>query len=91
MKPAEALEAIRGYALANRIVLTPHAQERMRRRNVRTADVRHGLVSARRAVFQPKKPDWQSDRWKLESTDLDGVELELVVSIEDGVIVVTVY
>lgn len=84
MTPAEALEAVRGYAAAGRFVLSSHARQRMSERNVRFRDVRHALTNAR-ACFA------EGARWRVEGPDWDDDELVLVCVLEDGVIVVTVF
>jgi hypothetical protein len=82
---AQALEAVRGYAAANRYVISAHAMTRMRQRNVTPGDVHHALCNARtcRAV--------EDDKWRVTGPDRDGDDLDLVVAIEDGVVVVTVF
>lgn len=79
------LADIRGYAAANRIRILRHAWQRMGERGAQYEDVRHALAGAhrRRAADQ--------GRWKVSGDDLDGDELTLVVAIEAGAIVVTVY
>jgi len=82
---ATALADIRGYATANRIRVLRHAWERMGERGARYEDVRHALARARGC----KAAD--QGRWKVFGDDRDGDELILVVFIESGVVVVTVY
>ena len=48
-------------------------------------DIRRALSEASSATQQPK------DRWKVVGPDLDGDELTVIVIIEDGLIVCTVY
>jgi hypothetical protein len=79
------LQQVRGLARANRIVLSAHAAERMRSRRVQYGDVRHALVHAMRA-----SPS-EGDRWRVEGPDLDGDDLSVVLVLEDGIIVVTVF
>ena len=90
MTEDEALKLVHGYASANRYEIHPHAWSRMRGigRNLLTSveDVHHALCEARRAVFQP-----DSERWKVEGPDRDGDDLSLVVVIDDGLVVVTVF
>ena len=85
MDAATALADIRGYAAANRIRILRHAWQRMGERGAQYEDVRHALASARWCKASDQ------GRWKVTGDDLDGDELTLVVSIEAGVIVVTVY
>jgi hypothetical protein len=80
-----ALADIRGYAAANRIRILRHAWQRMGERGAQYEDVRHALADARRCKAAGQ------GRWKVTGDDLDGDELTLVVSIEAGVIVVTVF
>ena len=85
MNAAAALVEIRGYAMANRIRISRHAWQRMAERGAQYEDVRHALATARRCKAQ------DGDRWKVLGADRDGDELVLVVVIEAGVIVVTVF
>lgn len=87
MTEAEALERVRGYAAAGRFVFsrTGHAGLKMRQRNVRLEDVRSALVRAFRCSAQ------DNGRWKVEGPDIDGDDLTVIVLIEDGLIIVTVY
>ena len=57
----------------------------MGERGAQYEDVRQALANARRC----KAAD--QGRWKVSGDDLDGDELTLVVAIEAGVVVVTVY
>ncbi len=85
MHAESALADIRGYALAGRVACARHARERMQERGVQPRDVRHALATARSCRRQ------EAGRWCVGSTDLDGDELTVVVRIEDGLVVVTVY
>ncbi len=85
MDASAALAGIRGYAAANRIRILRHAWQRMGERGTQYEDVRHALAGARRCRAADQ------GRWKVTGDDLDGDELTLVVAIEAGVIVVTVY
>jgi hypothetical protein len=85
MTPAEALQDIRGYALAGRIEVTPHAGRRMRERAVIFDDLRHALTNAKDCRSEPV------DRWLVDGTDVEGDALTVVVTLEDGVIVVTLF
>ncbi len=86
MKDADALATIREWGAAGRYFLEPHARERAEERGVKPRDVRHALANAAAVA-------WQTDhqRWKVESTDLDGDALTLAVVIEATLIVVTVF
>lgn len=85
MNASAALVEIRGFAAANRFRISRHAGERMVGRGVQYEDVRRALSTARRCKAQ------DGDRWKVSGADVDGDELTLIVIIEGGVIVVTVY
>lgn len=56
----------------------------MRQRNERYVDVRNALVHARSCSVEGK-------RWRVEGPDADGDSLQLVVVIDDGLVVVTVF
>ncbi len=84
MTPTEALQAIRGYAAAGRIGYSPHARREVFEANAVFADVRVALANAARTTLQP------NDRWKTVGPDRDGDELVVVV-IDDGLLVVTVF
>ena len=85
MDAKAALADVRGYAVANRIRIGRHAWERMAERGVQYEDVRHALATARSCKAQDR------GRWKVFGNDRDGDELVLVIVIEAGVVVVTVY
>ena len=80
-----ALTDIRGYASAGRISLTTHARARMVQRKVKPSDVRSALVSAATCRQQA------NGTWKATGPDMDGDALDLVVAIEAGLLVVTVF
>jgi hypothetical protein len=82
---AEALRDIRGYAAAGRYAVSAHARKRMRERSVREGDLRNALVNAGACVEQA------DGTWKVSGEDLDGDELTVVVAIEDGLVVVTLF
>src|SRR5688572_12583484 len=83
---AEALDRVKGLTSANRWRIEPrHGIPRMRQRGASFEDVRHGLISAVDCHFQ------DNGRWKLETEDLDGDEMFLVVVVEDDVLVVTLF
>ena len=85
MTPAEALQDIRGFAAAGRIRIEPHARQRMKERGARFSDVEHALVNAARCALQ------ENGRWRVDGRDLDGDDITLVVVIEAGVVVVTLF
>jgi hypothetical protein len=83
----EALRDVRGFASANRVRFTRHARERAAQRaggTVGELHVLHALKNATACVSSETK-------WKVSGPDLDGDELEAVVVIESGVIVVTLF
>jgi hypothetical protein len=86
----DALEIIRSYASAGRIIIAPHAYDRMRgigrnpRVRIHFRDIRSALTNARVCRAQ------EASRWLVTGPDSDGDDLDLVVVIDDGVIVVTV-
>jgi hypothetical protein len=57
----------------------------MVQRNVKPGDVRSALVSAVACKDQGE------ERWKATGPDMDGDHLDLVVVLESGVLVVTVF
>ena len=57
----------------------------MQERGVREGDLRNALVRARSC--SPRK----EDTWRVEGSDLDGDDLTVVVVIEDGLVVVTLF
>ena len=85
MTAAEALELIHGYAWAGRYVVTAHAVVRMRQRRVFERDLRRALCEASSCLEQP------DERWRVVGPDWDGDELTMVVVIDDGLIVVTLF
>ena len=82
---AQALADIRGYALAGRIEVVPHAGRRMRERGVYFEDLRHALANAAVCHTEAK------GRWKVPGKDEAGDDLTVIVVLEDGVVVVTLY
>jgi len=80
-----ALQDVKGYAAAGRVYVPGHARERMAQRGVDDEDVFHALTMATSCAAQP------SDRWLVEGPDIDGDPLTVVVVLEAGVVVVTVF
>jgi hypothetical protein len=80
-----ALANIAGYASVWRIRYTSHALERMDQRGASRQDVQAALSGASRCRAQP------AGRWKVTGADRDGDELVVIVVLEDGVVVVTVF
>ena len=57
----------------------------MHERGVREGDLRNALINAQSATSQ------KDDKWKVEGSDLDGDDLTVVVVLEDGLVVVTLF
>jgi len=57
----------------------------MHERGVREGDLRNALVDARSCAPQ------KDGTWKVEGCDLDGDDLTVVVVIDDGLVVVTLF
>ena len=85
MQARTALDEIRGFATAGRYLLSGHAYERMNVRNVTEQDVRSALVNA--SGCSPA----ECERWKVTGPDLYGDELTLVVVLDAGLLIVTVF
>ena len=86
MDEATALREIQGYAAAGRIAYSRHADARMQERGVSRHDCRRALATATRAASQA------NETWRVTGgRDVDGDDLTVVVAIEGGVLVVTVY
>jgi len=79
------LKDIQGLAGAGRVAIRNHALERMDERGLDWEDVVRALMTAVSCEAQPL------DRWKVEGVDLDGDAVTVVVVIELGVVVVTVF
>lgn len=83
--PADALADIRGYARAGRVEFTHHAVLRARQRRVRRAEVVTALAQAHDC-----RPE-EGERWRAFCRDEDGEPLAIIVVIEDGLLVVTLF
>ena len=80
-----ALAAIKALASANRIGFTKHGRERMNERGARFVDVRAALVSAQGCKDQ-------GGTWLVEGgVDTDGDALTVVCTVENQVVVVTLF
>lgn len=77
MTPEQVLADVRGYAAAGRYRLTRHARKRCEERGATFGDVGHALANAR--TCSAGEPDREGD------------SLTLVVAIEAGLVVVTVF
>jgi hypothetical protein len=83
--PAEATEAIKGYAGAHRIRFGSHARKEMRECGATQADVRRALMTLQSCELQA------NGRWKVAGPDTHGDALICIVVIEEGAVVVTVF
>lgn len=86
MTPVEALRDIRGYAAAGRVRFSHHAYQRMNQRGATERDVIAACSGARQC-----KRTVHAGRWKATGPDVDGDDLTVVVAIEDGLLVVTLF
>ena len=79
-------ELVRSYASAERWeVEASHGVKRMRERGVSFRDLKHALMVGTRCSVQP------DGRWRLVSQDLDGEALTLILFVDDGVLVITIF
>ena len=81
----EMLALVRSYTQAGRWEVDSHGRLRMRERGAAFGDVRHGLLAGRRCSVQG------NGRWRLETEDLDGDDLTLILAVDDGVLVITLF
>jgi hypothetical protein len=87
MSPSEALAAAREAGVTGRFFIVAHALSRQEERSVSRFDLRNALMTAKVARYQPSK-----DRWRLEGgVDLDEDDLTVVIEIDSGVVVITVF
>ncbi len=90
MTPSQALQYIQGAARLNqfRVEQNIHAIVRMGERRVHMRDIAKAILTATLAVEQFENG---RTRWRLKNgTDLDGVPLDVVAEINNGVLIVTV-
>ncbi len=87
MTPAEALADIRGYATAGRYQITDHAYDRMDKRGVKEQELVGALCHAHGCRREPGP----GERWRALGQDRDGDLLEVIVAIEHGLLVITVF
>lgn len=86
MTEQEMLERVRSYTRGNRWEVDQvHGQPRMQQRGVSYSDVEHALLNANQCQIQA------NGRWKLQSWDLDGDDLPLIVVVDGGVLVITLF
>ncbi len=84
------LAEVRGYAGANRVTLSFHANRRLRQRGGGPADAVHALTNAVSCADQRADPGRTGD-WRIMGPDTDGDDLTCAVILADGVVVVTVF
>jgi hypothetical protein len=82
---AEALRDIRGYAAAGRVRFSYHAYDRMDQRGATERDVIAACARAKKCKRAAQ------GRWKVTGPDIDSDDLTVVVAIEDGLLVVTLF
>jgi hypothetical protein len=82
---AEALADIRGYARAGRVEFTEHVVMRARQRRVRIGEIVTALAYTHDCRHE------ESEKWRALCRDRDGDLLEMIVVIEDGLLVVTLF
>ena len=85
MRLGEALQKIRSAAKAKRVVFVYHATERQELRKISTAEVLHALANATHIL------DQRDGTYLVVGPSLSGKSLSVVVTIDDGVIVITVW
>ncbi len=87
MTPAEltALADVHGYAGANRLHFTRHARIRMEERGTSQEELRVILMAAPSCAIQA------NGTVRVRGVDNDGDRLDVIVALEDGVIVVTLF
>jgi len=86
----KALVEVRGYAGANRVTLSFHANRRLRQRGGGPADAVHALANAVTCTDQRADPSRAGD-WRVTGPDTDGDDLTCAVILADDVVVITVF
>jgi hypothetical protein len=87
VNPTAALNEIRRYAVQNRIRYSHHAYDRMDERGATREDVRHALCVAKSCHVSDDGPG----RWVVPGVDQVGDRLVVVVVIESGALVVSLF
>lgn len=87
VNPTAALHEIRRYAVQRRMKFSSHALKRMSERGATREDVRHALCVAKSCRVSPDGPG----RWLVPSVDEEGLRLDVVVVVEAGVLVVSLF
>mgnify|MGYP001404377411 CR=1 FL=1 len=85
MKNRDVVRDIRGFAAARRVRVTSHGRKRMSERGVTYADLRHGLMSANDCE------EGANGGWKVCTSDMSGDPLTVILFIQDGLLIVTVF
>jgi hypothetical protein len=85
--PVSALNEIRRYAVQGRIRYSDHGMKRLHERGASRWDVRNALCTA--TTCRPSEDG--PGRWKVPGKDEDGDDLLVVVVIEAGVLVVSLF
>lgn len=85
MKPAEALALIKRAAMTQQLEYQTHARRRMAERRVRRVDVEQACLTAPEAILQ------DNERWRLDGQDASGDDLTVIVTIDAGIVIVTVF
>ena len=85
MTKKEVLRDIRELTVAGRVRVTSHGRLRMSQRGVTYADLRHGLINANDCEAG------ESGRWRVWTTDMCGDSLTVILVIQDGILIVTVF
>ena len=86
MNESEALAELVRLVINGRVAYTNHALDEMYEAGANEADVKHALLHATSARHQPS-----SDRWRIDGPDIDGDSLTVVVYLEAGVVIITVF
>jgi hypothetical protein len=85
MRNRDVIRDIRGFAAARRVRVTSHGRRRMSERGVTYADLRHGLMNA------DDCEEGANGRWKVCTSDMSGDPLNVILFIQDGLLIVTVF
>lgn len=85
MTKKEVLRDIRELTAAGRAHVTSHGRLRMSQRGVTYADLRYGLMNASDCEAG------ESGRWRVWTTDMSGDSLTVILAIQDGILIITVF
>ena len=85
MNAAEALKLIQAAGRTGGFWIERHARLRMAQRGAQVADIQRGLTVARSCKLQ------DNGRWKVPTEDLNGDDLTLIVALDNGVVIVTLF